>query len=106
MDDDVGAGHHLGHGFGVEHVGLAVLGLAQAGRLRIEGAAGHGPDPAHVAAALQGAQQRAADVAGGPVTATVSPAGRDGVVRAAAGLRCVVRRAGVRGAGMCLDQSA
>ncbi len=66
MDDDVGSGHQAIDRFPVEHVTLAVLGLAQPLSRGIERATSHGQDLPDLAAALKGTQKRAADVAGRP----------------------------------------
>jgi len=64
VDDHIGTGDERVHRGAVEHVALAVLGLAQALGGRIERSAGHGDDRSDFPAALQRAQERSADVAG------------------------------------------
>jgi len=66
MHHHIGLGHQVVHGLLVEHVALAVGHLAPPAFGGVEGSPGHAQDVGDLARAIQGADHRAAELAGGP----------------------------------------
>ena len=66
VHEHVGLGRERAHGVAVEHVALRVLGLLEPERAGVEGPPRHAEHLRHERVRVEPAQQRAADVAGGP----------------------------------------